>query len=39
MTKQEAVNLLASVWDAVLTHETLSTKTLVPKVRNRSAEI
>ena len=28
MTKQEAVNLLASVWDAVLTLETLCNKTL-----------
>ena len=32
MTKQEAVNLLASVWNAVLTYETLSTKTLFRKL-------
>ena len=32
MTKQEAVNLLAGVWDAVLTYETLSTKTLFRKL-------
>ena len=32
MTKQEAVNLLASVWDAVLTLETLCTKTLFRKL-------
>ena len=32
MTKQQAVNLLARVWDAVLTLETLSTKTLFRKL-------
>ena len=32
MTKQEAVNLLASVWNAVLTYQTLSTKTLFRKL-------
>ena len=32
MTKQEAVNLLASVWDTVLTNDTMSTKSLFLKL-------